>query len=349
MASGSSVTIDGGTNMTQVVAGDIIDDADFNNARTNVNTLLTTAADITFSSGSTMAAVNTIFGYGQGGAGVNAASAGGLVYADNATGGFKRLQDDVQALCAFLGQTVRTNVGSDVGSTTVIDDTTWSNLMLNVKDCWDNRFSPASRTSSTGDSAQRTAAWTTSLTQETTYTWANEGLLRAFFNGGGRIGMSASRSGGTSSSQNTDWTNLLSAMGDVYIDYQTAGGSSGTNEGKGAYELGTSYQLLWTKLGSGAYASNYFKMYGKVNSTTNPTVVTLKAELSDPYTAAAAAAADGAVGPDGVPSTGDDADGYTDSIDGTLTINGRRHLPDASGSGFSFTNPTTSAGAISGS
>ena len=84
MASGSSVTIDGGTNMTQVVAGDIIDDADFNNARTNVNTLLTTAADITFSSGSTMAAVNTIFGYGQGGAGVNAASAGGLVYTHNA-------------------------------------------------------------------------------------------------------------------------------------------------------------------------------------------------------------------------------------------------------------------------
>ena len=39
MASGSSVTIDGGTNMTQVVAGDIIDDADFNNSRTNVNTL----------------------------------------------------------------------------------------------------------------------------------------------------------------------------------------------------------------------------------------------------------------------------------------------------------------------
>ena len=46
MASGSSVTIDGGTNMTQVVTGDVVDDADFNNARTNVNTLLGTAADI---------------------------------------------------------------------------------------------------------------------------------------------------------------------------------------------------------------------------------------------------------------------------------------------------------------
>ena len=262
MASGSSVTIDGGTNMTQVVAGDMIDDADFNNSRTNVHTLLTTAADIPLGAGS-MPATNTIFGYGQGGAGVNAASAGGLVYADNATGGFKRLQDDVQALCAFLGQTVRTDVGSDVTSSTVIDDVVWSNTMLNIKDCWDNRFSPASRTSATGDSAQRTTAWTTSLEVEKTYTWANEGLCRAYFNGGGRIGMSASRSGGTSSTQNTDWTNLFSAMGDVFIDYQTAGGSSGTNANLGFYELSTSYQLLWTKLGSGAYASNYFKLFGK--------------------------------------------------------------------------------------
>ena len=345
MASGSSVTITGGTNMTQVVAGDVIDDADFNNARTNVNTLMGTAADVTtgtFTESST-------YGWGQGGAGVNAASAGGIVYADNATGGFKRLQDDVQAMCAFLGQTVRTNVGSDVGTSTVIDDTTWSNLMLNVKDCWDNRFSPAGRTSSTGDSEARTAAWSSSLEQITTYSWGSEALLREFFNGGGRVGMSASRSGGTSSTQNTDWTNLLSAMGDLYIDYQTGGGSSGTNGNIGLYELTTSYQLLWTTLGSGAYASTYFKMYGKINSTSNPTVISLKAELSDPYTAAAAAAADGAIGPDGVPSTGDDAAGYTDSIDGTLTINGRRHLPNATGSGFSFTNPTVSAGSITGS
>jgi len=345
MASGSSYNVSGGTTMVGVVAGDVIDDADFNNARTNVNTLMTTAADVTLG---TYTASNT-FGWGQGGAGVNAASAGGLVYADNATGGFKRLQDDVQAMCAFLGQTVRTNVGSDVTSSTVINATTWTNLMLNVQDCWDNRFSPASRTSASIGTTDRTTAWTTSLTSETTFTWANEGICRAFFNGGGRIGFSASRSGGTSSTQNTNWTDTLSAMGDVYIDHQTANGSSGTNANLGFYELTTSYQLLWTKLGSGAYASNYFKMFGKVNSTTNPTVVTLKAELSDPYTAAAAAAADNAIGPDGVPGTGDDAAGYTDSIDGTLTLNARAHTPDASGSGFSFTTPTDSVGSFSGS
>ena len=60
-----------------------------------------------------------------GGVGVNALSAGGLVYADNAPGGFKRLQDDVQALCAFLGQTVRTDVGSDVADGNTIDSTVW--------------------------------------------------------------------------------------------------------------------------------------------------------------------------------------------------------------------------------
>ena len=47
MASGSTVSLSGGTTMTQVVAGDIILDDDFNNARTNVNTLMGTAADVT--------------------------------------------------------------------------------------------------------------------------------------------------------------------------------------------------------------------------------------------------------------------------------------------------------------
>ncbi len=45
MASGSSYTVSGGTTMVGVVGGDGIDDADFNNARTNGNTLMGKAAD----------------------------------------------------------------------------------------------------------------------------------------------------------------------------------------------------------------------------------------------------------------------------------------------------------------
>ena len=339
MASGSSYTVSGGTTMVGVVGGDVIDDADFNNARTNVNTLMGTAADVTLG---TYTASSTK-GWGQGGASVNAASAGGLIYADNATGGFKRLQDDVQAMCAFLGVSVRTGVGSDVADGGSITAATWTNLMLNVQDCWNARFSPAGRTSATGNTKTYTSAWANSLSATSTYTFANEGACRGYFNGGGRIGFSASRSGGSSTTQNTNWTNTLSAMGDVTILHNTGAGSSGTNAGVGFYELTTSYKTLWTKFGSGSYASNFFKMEGLVNSTTNPTIITLRATFSDPH-----AEGSGALGPDGQASTGDE-DFNNDGIDGTITLNGRTSTPNATGSGFSFTAPTVAVGTISGS
>ena len=338
MPSGSSYSVSGGTTMTGVNTGDTIEDGDFNNMRTNVNTLLGTAADVTTG---TFTASNT-FGWGQGGAGVNAASAGGLIYADNATGGFKRLQDDIQAMCAFLGVSVRSGVGTDVADGGSISATTWTNSMLNVQDCWNARFTPASRTNATADSETYTSAWNTSLTAEATFTWANEGLCRAYFNGGGRIGFSASRARGSSTTQNTNWTDTLSAMGTAFLMHNTGAGSSGTNAGIGFYELTTSYQTIWTKFGSGSYASNFFKLEAKVNNTSNPTVVTCKATFSDPH-----AEGSGALGPDGVAGTGDEAFG-NDSVDGTMTLNGRTGTPDASGSGFSFTAPTVSVGSISG-
>lgn len=323
MASGSSYTVSGGTTMVGVVGGDVIDDADFNNARTNVNTLMGTAADVTLG---TYTASSTK-GWGQGGAGVNAASAGGLVYADNATGGFKRLQDDVQAMCAFLGQSVRTGVGSDVTSADTITAATWNNTMLNVKDCWDARFVPASRTAATDASVTRTASWTNTLTQETTWTFASEGDLRSYFNGGGAVGVSSSRSGGTSNSQNTQWTNKLSGISDVWLYHNTTTASAGTSAGLGLYELTTAYQQIMIFYGgTSPYTSDYIQVNAKVNSTTNPTVITLQTKLRD---------------------EGDNV--LDEAVDGTLTINARRLQPGANGSGFSFATPTDSTGAISGS
>ena len=64
----------------------------------------------------------------------------------------------------------------------------------------------------------------------------------------------------------------------------------------------------------------------KVNSTTNPTIITLQTKLRD---------------------EGDNV--LDEAVDGTLTINARRLQPNANGSGFSFATPTDSTGAISGS
>ena len=323
MASGSAVTITGGTAMTQVVAGtDTIAAVDFNNARTNVNTLLSGAADVTTG---TFTVANT-YGWGQGGAGVSAASAGNTVQ-DTGAGGFKDLQDDVQAMCAFLGQTVRTGVGTDVTTSDTITAATWNNTMLNIKDCWDNRFSPNSRTASTDASTTRTTAWTNTLTQETTWTFASEGACRAFFNGGGAVGVSASRSGGTSNTQNTQWTNKLSGISDVWLYHNTTSASAGTSAGLGLYELTTAFQqIIIFYGGTSPYTSDYIQVNAKVNSTTNPTVISIQTKLRD---------------------EGDNV--LDEAVDGTLTINARRNQPNASGSGFSFAVPTDSQGAISGS
>lgn len=341
MASGSTITATGMQTMTQVVAGtDLILPADYNNARTNVDRLLSTAQDVTlgtFSLGST-------FGYGQGGATTSARSTGNLVQANNATGGFKQLQDDVQSLASFLGITLRSGVGTDVTSSDTITAATWNNLMLDIRDIWNGRFSPAagSLTTTTEVSRTYTSAWSNSLTQETTFTFANEAACRAFFNAGGKLGVSSSRTGGSSTTQNTNWSSLLSAMGDVFMGHDNTTASSGTSTGRGFYELGTGYQQLLNKFGSGSYATNYFRLEGRVNSTTNPTIVYLRSTWADIH------AEGSGTGPDGIPGTGDDGYG-NDTVDGTLTLNVRVQEPTGGSSGISVAKPTESAGSISGS
>jgi len=304
------------------VAGtDLVLDSDFSNTWANVEDLLANAQDVTLGTFTE----STTFGYTQGGAGVGDSTVGGTIYADNTPGGFKRLQDDVQALCAFLGQTVRVGVGTDVTSSDTITAATWSNLMLNVKDCWDNRFVPASTTLTTDATVTRVTAWNVSLSQTTTWTFASEADCRGFFNGGGGLGITASRTGGTASDQNTEWGTMLSAMGELTLKHDTTTGSSGTGAGLGFYELTTTPTQLWIKYGATVYSTNFFRLMGSVNSITNPTVVTLTAEWGDPVTPT------------------------PDTVDGTMTLNARRTQPDASGSGFSFDVPTDGTGAISGS
>lgn len=324
MASGSNITATGMVTMQQVVAGtDLVLPADFNNARTNMGRLLDPAQAVTmgtFTLGST-------YGYGQGGAGVGVASTGANVLATGASGAFKDLQDDVQATCAFLGVGLRTGVGTDVTTATTITAATWNNLMLNIRDCWNARFAPASRTLTTDASVTRTTVWTNTLTQITTWTFSSAAVCRGFFNGGGRLGVSASRTGGTANNQNTAWTNSLSAIGDIFLTHDTTVAGAGTIAGIGFYELTAANQQLVIYYGAAApYSNDYIRVLARTNSTTAPTQVIITTELVD--------ADDGVI---------------DESVGGALTINARRAQPDASGSGFSFAVPTDNTGTISGS
>lgn len=323
MASGATLTVTGGTNMVKVVAGDVVGTADYDNMVANLSRQLSTPADITigtYSAGST-------YGYNQSALSLDAAT-GETISASNSSQGYKNLQDEAQALATFLGQSLYSSSSTDKSSGDSITASDWSNLMEDTKTLFDARLSvpSGSLTTDASGTTSRTSAWgssgTPEVTHEFTHSFSSEAHCRGFFNAGGEVLFTASRSGGTSGSgagtigsQNANWTSLLSAMGTLTFNLNnlTSSGSTGTSAGKGFYELTTSYVQMYSKYGSGSYASNYYKIDAKVNSTTNPTVVSFKVTMRDDH-----ALGDG-VGADGIDGNADDSVGYVDSVDGTVT------------------------------
>lgn len=325
MASGATITISGGTNMQQVVAStDVVEAADYNNPRTNVDSLLGTPADVTLG---TFTLANT-FGLNQGGSAENAQTIGDVITAPGSAtnqDGFKDLQDEVQELQVFLSQTAESVVDVSTGDT--ISATDYNTLMLAVEDCWNGRFGHTPSAAVTDGSATYTTAWTNTISNVTTYTFASEADCRAFFNGGGRLGVSASRTGGTASDQNSRWTETLTAVGDIFITHNDVEADDGTTSSVGFYDLTATYQQILTKNTTTApYTGDNIEVEAAINSVTNPTVVSFRITLTD--------AGDNAI----------DA-----SPDGTFTFNARRRQPNTAGTSYTFGTPTDSVGAITGS
>ena len=341
MASGSTLTVSGGTNMVQVVANtDTVQPADYDNMVANVYRQLGSPNDVTLGSYT----LSTVYGYNNATGSLDAAS-GETINASSTDNGYKNLQDEVQSLATFLGLTLTGNSGSDRTSSNTITAADWNNLMTDVKACFDARVAVPSSSLTTDAADTSTSAWGSAseneITHQFTMTFGSEAACRGFFNSGGEVLFTGSRSGGTSGSaagtigsQNANWTSLLSAMGTLTfnLDDLVSSGSTGTSANKGFYELTTSFQTLYTKPGSGAYSSNYYRIQGKVDSTTNPTVLTFKVIMRDDH------ALGSGVGPDGVAGNADDSQGYVDSVDGTIvsTIQTKR-----ANNGVTHAAPTT--------
>lgn len=130
------------------------------------------------------------------------------------------------------------------------------------------------RTSLDSDTTTRTASWTTSTTTTYTITFSSGDTARYFFNAGGRIELTFSRSGGTAHQKNTDWSNLCTDMGTILFDTDStsASGSSGSFDtlasGIGYYDLTTSPQTIVKKFndtGNADYNLNYIQITAKSN------------------------------------------------------------------------------------
>ena len=198
--------------MTARSAGDSITAADWDIVRNNILLISGTAT-------------GSQEGYGQSFSVYNPASAA-TISASNTNDIINAAQD----LATYVGASV---VSSDVSSGNSIQEDDLNNIQTTVTNAYNNRFSADSSYLSTEAKidSTRTASWNTTVTHNFTVDFSDDNHAKHFFNAGGKITFSASRSGGSSNDQNTDWTNLLSAMGTVKLGYTSVTASSGSNTG----------------------------------------------------------------------------------------------------------------------
>lgn len=183
-----------------------------------------------------------------------------------------------------------------------------------------------------------TTLWKVKLSCTVTLTWDSSEQARFFFNNGGVIRLSSTRTGGTLSggsttiaAQNTNWTNLLTNAGTITFGGNLPSSGVSPTNGQNYFRLTTSYQTFSSTIGSSPYGDNEFKLQAR--SQLSGRRVQILVEWIDGHDFIS-------VGPDGV--------------DGTLTLNVSTvdplfNLVPATNIPVTIQAPTSSATAISGS
>ena len=279
--------------------GDVITATDYNNFVANVNAVIGTG---TGDKGYGLSEVSTV-------------SAGGTIQASD----WNSLLSGLQKGANHQGTTL-TNASNTVSTGGNI--VPLSNLGADITLIDTNRLTAAGANMSTGVAgvtSTRTTQWNSSVTHTFTVTYASANAARHFFNSGGKIKMAFSRSGGTSSTQNTSWTNLFSDLGTVSLNANgtTISGSSqggnGPNGSRGFHQLNaTPAEILNTTSSTADYTANDLDIKASVSGA----VVTITITLNDDHVAETGNYTGGGLG--NAPNEGQAWTG-TDSIDGTLT------------------------------
>ena len=319
MASGPSIPISGGTDMQAVEPGDQILPADFNEARTNINDMLSAPTSVT-----------DLHGLNQGGVSVGQAVTGISIDALGSAGAFTELQNDIQSINAFYGATTNVHIQTDIVAGDIIDHNEWNGIMYDTQARWNEEEKTYISSTKTNETSQLwdvsvDGNWTGTLTSTCTFTWSSSADLNAWFNAGGAVGIEGSLPTYAGGDDNTNaWKTKLAALGEVILIKQDTVAGAGTNNNRGQVDMTTSYLDLNTYAGSPSpYTSDWANVDAQVNNTASPTSVTVRMRLRD--------------GGDG---------GVDQPVEGDTRIRSVLYTPDTNGSGFTFAAPTVSQTAI---
>ena len=173
--------------------------------------------------------------------------------------------------------------------------------------------------------SSRTTAWKLTVRHFFTIDFGSANAARYFFNAGGSIRMTASRVDTPVVTKDTDWSNMLAAMGTIIFNHAgvTSSNSTGTESTIGFYNLTSVDQPVYSKSGSGTYQSNDYTI---TMSCDLPNGVTSNSQGQTSKIYVKIYFRDDAARP------------YDDNVTGTLTSEVRMYRP--SGVNVSVTAPT---------
>jgi hypothetical protein len=143
-----------------------------------------------------------------------------------------------------------------------------------------NRFvlDPSQAIITSVTSTSRATQWNGSINHVFTASWSSTDQIRNFFNTGGQVRLTASRSGGSATAKNSDWTSLLGSMGTVRFGATaTTSTGAGVESSVGYFDLTGSNQVIFRQQGT-SYAENRYIVYAR---SPNPTTIEFTVSFED--------------------------------------------------------------------
>jgi hypothetical protein len=125
------------------------------------------------------------------------------------------------------------------------------------------------------NTSQRTASWNGLLTHNVTVAFGSQNAARYYFNSGGDIRFRVTLTGGTSETGTnqiyTDWSNMFTTMGTIVMNHNTTtrSGTAGTTQNRGFYQLTSTNQEIFRRVGSGNYSSNVYLINARSDGAGN--------------------------------------------------------------------------------